>query len=55
MRLKALLVTVLMAQRLLNLPHGFDPLGARLALPEHHKALPAYAAMRLRKPSGAFT
>jgi hypothetical protein len=38
---------MVMAQRVLNFFHHFDPLRARLPLPEHHKSHSAYTAMCL--------
>jgi hypothetical protein len=50
-----MLDTMLLAQRLLNLPHGRYAFRMRLTLPKHNKAFAAYAALYLATSTGAFT
>jgi hypothetical protein len=48
MRLRALLCPVLVTQGQLNIFDRFNARRVRLALPEHHETLSAYAAMHFR-------
>jgi hypothetical protein len=50
-----IVMTVMVAQNLLNLKQGFSALGARFPLPEDHKSLSANAAPCLRMFIGAST